>query len=86
MDEETEASGLGEADKEDSCDTGAATDTTQSSHLNGGGKKDPLTRRQELLVNSGLAEVNIFYSHSYIYRAVLYSQLSSLLPCPFHFL
>ncbi|XP_009621817.1 pumilio homolog 24 [Nicotiana tomentosiformis] len=56
LDEETEASGLGEADKEDSCDTGAAADATQSSHLNEGGKKDPLTRRQELLVNSGLAE------------------------------
>ncbi|KAM3324004.1 pumilio 24 [Capsicum chacoense] len=51
--EETEASGLGEAGEEDSCHTGA--DATQSSHLNGG-KKDPLTRRRELLVNSGLAE------------------------------
>lgn len=61
MDEETEASGLGEADKEDSCDAGASTDATQSSHLSEGGKKDPLTRRKELLVNSGLAEVNIIY-------------------------
>ncbi|OIT04294.1 pumilio -like 24 [Nicotiana attenuata] len=56
LDEETEASGLGEADKEDSCDTGAATDATQISHLSEGGKKDPLTRWKELLVNSGLAE------------------------------
>lgn len=52
--EETEASGVGEAGKEDSCHTGA--DATQSSHLNEGGKKDPLARRRELLVNSGLAE------------------------------
>ncbi|KAF3656957.1 hypothetical protein P3S67_018823 [Capsicum chacoense] len=52
--EETEASGLAEAGEEDSCHTGA--DATQSSHLNEGGKKDPLTRRRELLVNSGLAE------------------------------
>lgn len=52
--EETESSGLGEAGEEDSSRTGA--DATMSSHLNGGGKKDPLTRRQELLVNSGLAE------------------------------
>lgn len=61
MGEETEASGLGEAGKEDSCHTGAAVDATQSSLLNEGGKKDPLTRRRELLVNSGLAEVNTFY-------------------------
>ncbi|CAN4106338.1 unnamed protein product [Withania somnifera] len=54
--EEKEASGLGEAGKEHSCLTGAAADATQSPHLNEGGKKDPLTRRRELLVNSGLAE------------------------------
>ncbi|XP_055818365.1 pumilio homolog 24 [Solanum dulcamara] len=47
--EEAETSGLGEAGKEDA-------DATQSSHVNEGGKKDPLTRRQELLVHSGLAE------------------------------
>ncbi|PHU10075.1 Pumilio -like protein 24 [Capsicum chinense] len=52
--EETKASGLAEAGEEDSCHTGA--DATQRSHLNEGGKKDPLTRRRELLVNSGLAE------------------------------
>ncbi|KAK4338905.1 hypothetical protein RND71_040367 [Anisodus tanguticus] len=51
--EETEASGLGEAGN---TDEGAAADATQSSHLREGGKKDPLTRRRELLVNSGLAE------------------------------
>ncbi|CAN4115052.1 unnamed protein product [Withania somnifera] len=54
--EEKEASGLGEAGKEHGCLTGAAADATQSPLLNGGGKKDPLTRRRELLVNSGLAE------------------------------
>lgn len=93
MREETEASGLGEAGKEDSCHTGAAVDATQSSLLNEGGKKDPLTRRRELLVNSGLAEVNTFYflihsfsSSKYIYGAVFYSQLSRLSPCPFDLL
>ncbi|XP_060197594.1 pumilio homolog 24 isoform X1 [Lycium barbarum] len=50
---ETEASGLGEAGNEDEA---TAADATQSSHLNEGGKKDPLTRRRELLVDSGLAE------------------------------
>lgn len=54
MGDEAETSGLGEAGKEDA-------DATQSSHVNEGGKKDPLTRRQELLVHSGLAEVNVFY-------------------------
>lgn len=48
--EETGTSVLGEAGKEDSCHA------TRTSDLNEGGKKDPLTRRQELLVNSGLAE------------------------------
>lgn len=52
---------LGEAGKEDSCHA------TRTSDLNEGGKKDPLTRRQELLVNSGLAEVNVISTFSFIY-------------------
>lgn len=73
MGEETEASGLAEAGEEDSCHTGA--DATQSSHLNEGGKKDPLTRRRELLVNSGLAEVNVFiFLFIYLYSRSFYSQ------------
>uniref|UniRef100_A0A3Q7EFA5 CPL domain-containing protein n=1 Tax=Solanum lycopersicum TaxID=4081 RepID=A0A3Q7EFA5_SOLLC len=46
---DAETSVLGEAGKEDA-------DITKSSHVNEGGKKDPFTRRQELLVHSGLAE------------------------------
>ncbi|XP_031110494.1 pumilio homolog 24 [Ipomoea triloba] len=55
-----EAEPLG-VDEEDEIDAGVAnSDKTKSppkvQHLNEGGKKDPLRRRQELLVDSGLAE------------------------------
>lgn len=80
---DAETSVLGEAGKEDA-------DITKSSHVNEGGKKDPFTRRQELLVHSGLAEVNVFYfliqMSIELYRVSSCSQLSSLLSCPFHFL
>lgn len=35
---------------------------SENVHVNDGGKKDPLTRRKELLIDSGLAEVRDFYS------------------------
>lgn len=44
-----------EAVQEDRNGEGKTSDA--SIHLNKGGKKDSFTRRQELLVNSGLAEV-----------------------------
>lgn len=77
--EEAEAPWLGEAGKEDRSLTGAAADANQSSHLNEGGKKDPLTRQRELLVDSGLAEVSASFIHALI--AVFPSQFHAYCSC-----
>lgn len=62
LDEQTKASEVDEVDEENKSDTEEITANRNPSgsetlHLSDSGKKDPFLRRQELLVNSGLAEV-----------------------------
>lgn len=54
--EQKKASETVQADEEKS-DSEEPTANKSSSELGEGGKKDPLVRRRELLINSGLAEV-----------------------------
>lgn len=65
LDEKTKSSEVDEAAEENKSDTEDITanlcpSANETLNLSEGGKKDSLLRRQELLVNSGLAEVCCF--------------------------
>ena len=70
LDKQKKSSEVGE-DGEDNSDT----ENVESENLNSveGGKKDPFLRRQELLVNSGLAEVANFTGPLAHLQAVFFS-------------
>lgn len=83
LDKLEKSSKVGEDVEEDNSDTEDAT-TESDKRTNEGGKKDPFLRRQELLVNSGLAEVgnstaplhaftNVLFLHSCSLRYFCYS-------------
>lgn len=80
MGKQTESPEGGETGEEEKIKEEEIPASGESLDLTEGGKKDPLLRRQELLVNSGLAEVccfTIFLSTSYRWNflIIIYNQL-----------
>lgn len=88
-----ESSEVGEDGEEDNSDTEDIT-TDSNKETNEGGKKDPFLRRQELLVNSGLAEVGNstapfarLYEYLFlcIFAVFILSAILHLLPFPYFY-
>lgn len=72
LDKPVKSAKVGQDVEEDNSDTEDVT-TESDKRTNEGGKKDPFLRRQELLVNSGLAEVGIHCTFACIYFLFLHS-------------